>query len=97
MNSRTSERNRPSYALTEAQIAQLKALEGRAPDTADIPGAPDANWASAVRGKHHAAMQGTVAVRLDQDVMDWLRRKGAGYDDEINRILRERMAAEAGI
>jgi uncharacterized protein (DUF4415 family) len=95
MNGRTTERSKPPYPLTDAQIAQLKALDGRVPDTADIPAAPDANWASAVRGKHHAAMQGTIAVKLDADVMAWLRRKGPGYDDEINRILRERMESEA--
>jgi uncharacterized protein (DUF4415 family) len=26
--------------------------------------------------------------------MAWLRRKGPGYGTEINRILREKMAAE---
>ena len=96
MNGKTTDHRKPAYLLTEAQVAQLRALEGRAPDTADIPTAPDANWATAVRGKHHVAMQGTVAVKLDEDVMAWLRRKGPGYDGEINRILRERMEAEAG-
>lgn len=31
-------------ALSEAQLAQLKALAGRNPDTADIPEAPEDNW-----------------------------------------------------
>jgi uncharacterized protein (DUF4415 family) len=85
-----------SYPLTQSQIAQLRALEGRAPDTSDIAPAPEANWATAVRGKHYEAMQGTVSVHLDADVLDWLRRKGPGYQTEINRILRERMVAETG-
>jgi uncharacterized protein (DUF4415 family) len=84
----------PPYELSDAQIGQLKALEGRVPDTVDIPPAPDSNWATAVRGRHHAAMQDTVAIRLDGDVLDWLRRKGPGYQTEINRILREKMATE---
>ncbi len=94
MKSKTTDRTRPSYSLTEAQVEQLKALEGRVPDTDDIPEVPDANWATAVRGKHSAAMQGTVSIRLDADVMDWLRSKGPGYHTEINRILREKMATE---
>jgi uncharacterized protein (DUF4415 family) len=28
------------------------------------------------------------------DVLDWLRRRGPGYQAEINRILREKMEAE---
>ena len=94
MKSKTTDRTRPSYSLTEAQIEQLKELEGRIPDTDDIPEVPDANWATAVRGKHSEAMQGTVAIRLDADVLDWLSRKGSGYQSEINRILREKMVAE---
>jgi uncharacterized protein (DUF4415 family) len=97
MKNGTTERAMPSYPLTKAQIDQLKALEGRVPDTADIPPAPEANWATVVRGKHSAAMQGTVAVRLDADVLDWLCRKGPGYQGEINRILRERMQAETDV
>jgi len=27
-------------------------------------------------------------------VLDWLRRKGPGYQNEISRILREKMQAE---
>jgi len=28
------------------------------------------------------------------DVLDWLRRRGPGYQTTINRILREHMEAE---
>lgn len=94
MKNTITKRSMPSYPLTQAQIEQLRALEGRAPDTADIPPAPDANWATVVRGKHSAATQGTLAIRLDDDVLAWLLAKGPGYATEINRILRERMAAE---
>jgi uncharacterized protein (DUF4415 family) len=36
----------------------------------------------------------TVAIRVDPDVRAWLRAKGPGYQNEVNRILRERMLAE---
>jgi uncharacterized protein (DUF4415 family) len=36
-----------------------------------------------------------VSLRLDMDVLDWLRGKGPGYQTAINRILRERMESEA--
>jgi uncharacterized protein (DUF4415 family) len=94
MKNSKPEQARVPYPLTEAQIAQLRALESREPDTTDIAELPDANWATAVRGKHHAMMQNTIAIRLDGDVMDWLLRKGPRYPEEVNRILRERMKAE---
>jgi len=94
MKGRTSDRSDLSYPLTEAQVEQLRRLEGRRPDTADIPPAPAANWKDAVRGKHFAAMQGAVSVRLDPDVLGWVCRNGPDYSAEINRILRERMLSE---
>jgi uncharacterized protein (DUF4415 family) len=49
---------------------------------------------TAVRGRHVKAMKAAILIRLDAEVMAWLRRKGQGYQTEINRILREKTAAE---
>lgn len=80
--------------LTEAQLAQLSALEGRAPDTEDIPEAPAENWKTARRGPFFRPRKEAISLRLDMDVLDWLRRRGPRYQTEINRILREKMDAE---
>ena len=80
--------------LTDDQMAQLRALEGREPDTDDIPEASAENWAAAKRGAFFKPRKEAISLRLDMDVLDWLRRKGPGYQSIINRILRERMAAE---
>jgi uncharacterized protein (DUF4415 family) len=82
-------------SLTVAERAQLDALRGE-PDTVDIPPAPDENWATAVRGKFYRPRKEAISLRLDMDVLDWLRRQGPGYQTTINRILRERMEAEIG-
>ena len=81
------------FGLTEEQWAQLKAPHGP-PDTDDIPEAPAENWANAVRGKFYRPRKEPISLRVDMDVLDWLRRKGPGYQTTINRILRERMEAE---
>ena len=78
-------------ALTEAQLAQLRALDGR-PDTADIPEAPAANWKHARR--LYRPRKEAISLRVDADVLDWLRRSSDHYQSEINRILREKMEAE---
>ena len=79
--------------LSDAQLAELAALDGK-PDTADIPEAPAANWRDARR--LFRPRKEAISLRLDADVLDWLRRNSDRYQSEINRILRERMEAEAG-
>jgi uncharacterized protein (DUF4415 family) len=81
-------------SLTPTEIAQLDALTGE-PDTIDIPEAPEANMANARRGVFYRPRKEAVSLRLDMDVLDWLRGKGPGYQTTINRILRERMESEA--
>jgi len=80
--------------LTAVQLAQLKALEGRKPDTVDIPEAPAENWKTARRGPFFRPRKEAISLRVDMDVLDWLRRRGPGYQTEINRILREKMEAD---
>jgi uncharacterized protein (DUF4415 family) len=87
-------RKKPDHSLTEAQLAQLNALEGREPDTVDIPEAPTENWKTARRGPLFRPRKEAISLRVDMDVLDWLRRRGPGYQTEINRILREKMEAE---
>ena len=81
--------------LTESQLAQLRGLEGRAPDTVDIPEAPAENWATAERGQFFRPRKQAISLRLDMDLLDWLRRRNPRYQTEINRILRDRMEAES--
>lgn len=80
-------------ALTAAQLRQLDNLAAE-PDISDIPEAPAENWAMAERGKFFKPRKAPVSLRLDMDVVDWLKRKGPGYQTEINAILRRHMERE---
>ncbi|MGA9866680.1 MAG: BrnA antitoxin family protein [Acetobacteraceae bacterium] len=80
--------------LTDDQLAQLRALEGREPDTADIPEAPAAHWRLATRGAFFKPRKQAISLRVDMDVLDWLRSYGPGYQSRINDILRRQMASE---
>jgi uncharacterized protein (DUF4415 family) len=90
----TKYRSSDGHPLTPTEIARLNEIEARLGDSDTIPETSDDAWATAVRGKHAKAMEAAILVRLDAEVMTWLRRKGPGYRAEINRILREKMAAE---
>jgi uncharacterized protein (DUF4415 family) len=80
--------------LTPSEVARLDEIEARLGDSDEIPETSDDAWATAVRGKHAKAMEAAISIRLDAEVMAWLRSKGPGFQIEINRILREKMAAE---
>lgn len=74
--------------------AELKALAGKPDDVidySDIPAMPDEAWSDAVRGKFYRPLKTQASVRIDADVMEWLKRPGKGYQTRLNAILREAM------
>jgi len=82
-----------NYPLTEDQIRQLAALTGE-PDTSDFPETSPEAWKTVHRGPFFKPRKEPVSLRLDMDVMNWLKSKGPGYQTEINAILRRQMEAE---
>ncbi|WP_246690313.1 BrnA antitoxin family protein [Methylorubrum populi] len=82
--------------LTDAQKAELAALEALPDediDTSDIPVLPDIATREAVRGKYYRPTKTSTTVRIDSDVLAWLRGQGRGYQTRINAILRREMLA----
>lgn len=81
-------------ALTKAQKAELAALArlGDADiDTSDIPPLSEVEWANAVRGRFYKPIKLATTVRVDADVLAWLKSQGKGYQTRINDILRTTM------
>lgn len=77
--------------LTESQLEQIRALKGQ-PNIQDIPEISSENWKKA--RQLFKARKEPISIRLDADVLVWLRNRGPGYQSEINRFLRDRMEAE---
>ncbi|MGA2708911.1 MAG: BrnA antitoxin family protein [Steroidobacteraceae bacterium] len=84
--------NLPS--LTKKQKTDLAALAAR-PDSeidfSDIPPLTEELWKNAVRGKYYKPIKTSTTVRIDSDVLAWLRAQGKGYQSRINAILRRKM------
>lgn len=80
--------------LTDEQKAELKALSDM-PDSdidySDIPLLDDAFWKNAVRNPCYKPVKASTTVRIDSDVLVWLKSQGKGYQTRINAILREAM------
>lgn len=77
--------------------AELKALADKPEDEidySDIPATDEAQWTEAVRGKFYRPLKTQASVRIDADVMEWLKRPGKGYQTRLNAILREAMLRE---
>lgn len=82
--------------LTEAQEAELAALDALPDDEidfSDIPPLTEEFWSEAVRGKYYRPTKTAATVRIDSDVLAWLRRQGPGYQTRLNAILRREMLA----
>ena len=75
------------------ELAALVRLRDRGIDTSDIPEVKD--WSRAVVGKFYRPIKEPVTIRLDADVLDWLKSQGPGYQTRINALLREMMDSRA--
>ena len=83
--------------VTAKQRRELKALVARPErriDTSDIPPLTDAFWKNAQRNPFYRVCKTSTTVRIDADVLAWLKSKGRGYQTRLNQILREAMLAE---
>ena len=88
---------RPGQPLTTRQwreIQKLAAMPEDKVDTSDIPELPPGAWRNAVRGKWYRPVKKAVSIRLDADVLAWLKAKGTGYQTKVNGLLREKMLEE---
>ncbi len=80
--------------LTRKQKAELEALTNRPDveiDYSDIPPLSEEFWKNAVRGRFYKPTKTSTTLRIDSDVLTWLRAQGKGYQSRINAILRREM------
>lgn len=76
-------------ALTLEEMASVRDEDI---DTSDIPEIGDDFWEKAVLipapGKER------LTIRLDNDVLDYFKRRGRGYQSRINAVLRAYVRAQ---
>jgi uncharacterized protein (DUF4415 family) len=65
-------------------------------DTSDIPELTAEQMSRAVRGQWYRPLKKPVTMRLDVDVIEWLKKDGAGYQTKANRLLRSEMLRTYG-
>jgi uncharacterized protein (DUF4415 family) len=72
------------------RLERLAARPEREIDFSDIPEIREIP-SDAVIGKFYRPKKETVTIRLDADVLAWLKSSGGGYQTRINGFLRQLM------
>jgi len=60
-------------------------------DTSDIPPLGERFFANASRNPFYRPLKQSTTVRLDADILAWLKAQGPGYQTRLNAILRTAM------
>lgn len=72
------------------ELRKLAARPDREIDLTDIPEIHEIP-SDAVIGKFYRPKKTTVTIRLDADVVAWMKGSGEGYQTRINSYLRQLM------
>jgi uncharacterized protein (DUF4415 family) len=74
------------------QVREIRALERVKDCDINLLDMPEVHeWSDAVVGKFYRPIKKQLTIRLDADVIAWLKAQGRGYQTRINIILRKAM------
>jgi len=77
----------------KSEMKDLVALRDSQIDFSDVPEVRD--WNRAVVGKFYRPIKKSLTIRLDADVLAWLKAHGRGYQTRINKLLRAAMEGQS--
>ena len=78
--------------LTKEQKRDIQTIAAKRDEDIDFSDArPVLNWKSAEIGKFYRPTKKIVTMRLDSDVIAWLKTYGRGYQTKANWLLRHAM------
>jgi len=73
----------------DKEFEALKRMKDEQIDFTDVPLKTD--WSKAVVGKFYRPIKKSLTIRVDADVLAWLKSQGKGYQTRINALLRAAM------
>ncbi len=84
-----------AHKIGAKRLAEIAAIPDSAIDYSEIPPLTETFWTNAVRNPFYKPVKKQVTVRVDADVLAWLKTKAAkGYQSRLNQVLREAMVSE---
>lgn len=78
-------------AARKRRLAKLAARPDATIDLSDIPELTEKFWRNAIRNPFYRPVKRQLTLRLDADVIAWLRKQGKGYQTRANALLRAAM------
>ena len=82
--------------LTVKKRAELRRLAQRPDEEIDLSDIPEIRQlpSDAVIGRFYRPKKQSLTIRLDADVLAWLKSSGEGYQTRVNTYLRQLMAKQ---
>jgi len=81
-----------NHKVSPEAIARMKAIKDEDIDFSDIPPLTEKFWKNAVRNPLYRPVKKQVTLRIDADVLEWLKKKEEkGYQSRLNALLRQVM------
>jgi uncharacterized protein (DUF4415 family) len=84
----------PMTPARRRRLAAVAAIPDSQIDFSDIPELTEKFWKNAIKNPYYRPVKQQLTVRLDADVVAWLKHQGRGYQTRLNQVLREVMVAE---
>jgi uncharacterized protein (DUF4415 family) len=81
----------PMTPARKRKLAKLAERTDSEIDYSDIPPLTEKFWQNAVRNPFYRPVKKQITLRLDADVIAWLREHGKGYQTRANALLRAAM------
>jgi uncharacterized protein (DUF4415 family) len=84
--------------LTKKLKREIRAIAAKKDENIDFSDAPAVlDWSGAEIGKFYRPKKQPVTMRLDSDVLEWLKADGRGYQTKANGLLRHAMLHFTGL
>ena len=80
--------------LTKEQRPEIAAIAAKNDEEIDLSEMPEiVDWSGAEVGKFYRPPKRSVTMRVDADVIEWLKSYGPGYQSRANMLLRHAMSS----
>ena len=93
MKGKTTQTTSGSRRKGKTDFKHLRQMRDAEIDYSDIPKLGKSFWKNAKLTMPEP--KDRLTIRIDHDVVEWLKQKGSGYQTRINAILRSYMKAQS--
>ncbi len=77
--------------VSQKELDEIKLMKDTDIDFSDIQPLTDDFWNNAKRVEMYKPIKKQITIKIDADVLDWLKSGGKGYQTRMNAILRQSM------